>query len=707
VLDYRQQAKPRLWTDSPVGVAGDPATPVPYYCASTVQFCYADSYDTAGKVGSTRLVMPSPAPLATMVADAKHDGLDGWRVPTTSDWASLEAGATGGLPAWAKANELDMFTTTSVNSQYGGAAKKLNTIAPVLVNTGSADQPDYAVLTAPSPDANSLTQEKPDFGASASQNGIAGRLFLTMDYQPTIPPAAFKALTRPASPTTAQFAAATAATAQRPPATRHRPGGRLMAVPGPTTFSAPAACSAATAYTVPDGAGSVRITAVGGAGAAGTTNAGSPAAGGVGGTVTETVPVTAGEKLYVQVGGAGSGSAGGAGGGGNGGSTRAYKNFASSSGGGGGASGVATTPDCSQWLVVGGGGGGGGSGDNQGSGTTIMPGGRGGDGCAGTGMSCAGAADGAQPSGYKISAGHAGGAEPDNHGGDVGRVPRGNPYGTAGAQGATMKGGAGGDANSSYIGGGGGGGGGGYYGGGGGGGAGWNAAGGGGAGGASFAIPGGSGISYGTGSAGQNGSVTITPIAKDYPTMDLKVSADTAEWGQPVTATLTVPADATGDAGFYNLDRPGSDKGIGVVPLADGTATRVLWLFPGVNHITASLAGDAHYLANDSAVVTVTVTKANPAVALSVSGTAPPDGQQPTSLVAGLPADATGTVTFSAGALGDIGSAPVQSGYATVTTLAKALPAGSYDVQAAYSGDDHYNAAKSSTSTVIISRKGS
>jgi hypothetical protein len=185
------------------------------------------------------------------------------------------------------------------------------------------------------------------------------------------------------------------------------------------------------------------------------------------------------------------------------------------------------------------------------------------------------------------------------------------------------------------------------------------------------------------------------------------VSTDTAEWGQPVTATLTAPADANGDIGFYNADRPGSDKGIGVAPLAHGTATLQLTLFLGPNHITASSGEDAHYLANDSAGVSVTVSKATPVVTLSVSGTAPPAGQQPTSLVARLPADATGTVTFSADSLGDVGSAPVQDGYATVTSLAKPLPIGSYHLQAAYSGDDHYNAAKSSTSTVIISRKGS
>ena len=104
--------------------------------------------------------------------------------------------------------------------------------------------------------------------------------------------------------------------------------------------------------------------------------------------------------------------------------------------------------------------------------------------------------------------------QPNNRGGDTGRDPDGHPYGSAGANGWTMQGGNGGSNNSSYVGGGGGGGGGGYYGGGGGAGSGWNAAGGGGAGGASFAVPEAQGVSYALGAAGQNGSVTITPIAK-------------------------------------------------------------------------------------------------------------------------------------------------------------------------------------------------
>ena len=119
VLDYRVQNHPMLWTDSPVALTGDPASPTPYYCATTAQFCYADFFDNADvqppagqgpALASTRLVLPSAQPIATRIAAADHDGLSGWRVPTTTDFNTLQAGAAGGLFNWGPANHLDMFT---------------------------------------------------------------------------------------------------------------------------------------------------------------------------------------------------------------------------------------------------------------------------------------------------------------------------------------------------------------------------------------------------------------------------------------------------------------------------------------------------------------------------------------------------------------------------------------------------------------------
>ncbi|HTT92772.1 MAG TPA: hypothetical protein VMF65_24665, partial [Acidimicrobiales bacterium] len=561
VLDYRVQGHPMLWTDSPVALNGYPSNPTPYYCATTAQFCYGDIFDarsivplTPGRIASSSLVLPSPEPLSTMIAEDAHDGLSGWRVPTTADWQDLEAGATGGLSTWGPAHQLDMFAAQAITSHYGGTDSSQTVIAPVLVDTGAGDGP-YGVLTG-YPGPNALVLEQPSFGGSG-QNDIAGRLFLVLDYQPATDPAPFPTSTVSAPPPGSRLAHSSnpaAAPQSRP----ERPlgGSTPVPVPGPTIFSTPSACSSANSYTVPDGVAALQVKASGGAGAAATVHGATNAAGGAGAVVSETIPVTPGDTLYVQVGGAAHGATGGVAGGGNGGTTDSLYS-GDTSGGGGGASGVSSTPDCSHWLVVAGGGGGAGSSlELRLHDETSLNGGRGGDACAMTGTSCSAAAAGTKASSPQYddglgSPGQAGYPAPANQAGTGGTNPNSSPAGS-GSAGGRLTGGAGGNAKASTQGGGGGGGGAGYYGGGGGGGAGFDAAGGGGAGGASFAISGGSGISYGLGTAGQNGSVTITPIAKARPAISLSAASTDVTWGQPVALTATLPADATGTVGFYD-----------------------------------------------------------------------------------------------------------------------------------------------------------
>jgi hypothetical protein len=726
VLDYRVQNRPLLWTDAPVGLNGDQPSPAPYYCGTTAAYCYADQFNSAGQVGSTTLVPSSPQPLGQMITAQDYDGLSGWRVPTSADWTALQAGATGGLTAWGASHQLgSIFAAQKLTSHYGGLDQALTTIAPVLVNTATTASPVYGVLSSTDPAANALTLEKPDLGGS-SQDDVAGRLFLTMDYQPTTPPTPFTDNTA----TAAVQAGSSPAVSTAPARSASVPALLTSAdTPAPATFSTPVACSANSTYTVPAGVGSVKITATGGAGAPGEVQNKASAPGGVGGVVTETVPVTAGTALYVQVGGAGSAGgsrAGGIAGGGTGGISRSEKTTSGDySGGGGGASGVSTTPDCTHWLVVAGGGGGGGAGLEAVGHDPQFNGGRGGDGCATT-ITCQTATDGSQPSGYTISAGHAGGSAPDNRGGDTGRNPAGNPYGTAGGPGTTLQGGNGGTNNSSYIGGGGGGGGGGYFGGGGGAGSGWNAAGGGGGGGASFAIPGAISVSYGLGQAGQNGSVTITPIAKPSLPIKLAVSPPQQAWDQPlpVTFTATVPQDATGDIAFTITTGANSSGGafempVGKAPIRHGTATLASPMAPmvGDNYVQASYSGDAHYLATTTDNVPFVVTKQTPTMQLTVSGTVLKAGQSPTSLVVQISPSASGSVEFyndiNGGCEGKTGpgaacqaegTATLNRGYATLTSLTVPLQPGRNYLHATYAGDSEqgaYSEFNPGTSNVV------
>jgi hypothetical protein len=186
-------------------------------------------------------------------------------------------------------------------------------------------------------------------------------------------------------------------------------------------------------FTVPGGVNSVGVVAIGGYGGAATDSTGGAPA-----KVVGNISVTAGQTLYVEVGGVGKSLAEGGAGGFNGGSAGA--------GGGGGASDVRTSPGLSpdhRLIAAAGGGGGGGSGPS------------------GTGAN-GGAANEPGASSEQYSGGGAGTSLEGGQGAE-------GCLGTKGVDGAVGQGGAGGDAGSVSDPGGGGGGG--YYGGGGGGGA--------------------------------------------------------------------------------------------------------------------------------------------------------------------------------------------------------------------------------------------
>ncbi len=710
VLDYRIQGHPMLWTDSPVALPGYPANPVPYYCASTAQFCYDDTFVGGDAIGASSLVLQSPEPLPTMVAGDDYDGLSGWRIPTLADWRDLQAGATSELTVWGPAQHFDMFAPVRVTSHVGGKDISWDVIPPVLADTGGASGP-YGVLDW-YPGTPTLTLEQPSFGGN-TENDIAGRLFLVQDFQPASTPAPFSAPTLPAprpapakdhvtaTPSAGEVAQAVPSVGSTAPAQ----------VAGPTSFFNPSPCSSTNSYTVPDGVSAVQIVAVGGAGAPGALDGSPGAAGGGGGLVIETFPVTPGETLYYQVGGHGVGGQGGIGGGGNGGGIA--DRFGDVSGGGGGASGVSSTPDCSQWLVVAGGGGGGGSGlyfpgDRDGDPPVSVPGGQGGSGCPETGYSCqAATADTSNPEGGTV--GQPGQPSPNNVGGSP-----------SGGTGGSLTGGTGGTYQTELQGGGGGGAG--YYGGGGGGGGGFDAGGGGGAGGASFAVPGGSGIGYSVGAAGQNGSVTFTPIAAAAAPISVSASSTSLTWGEPVTLTATLPANATGTVGFYDGALPGPDKGIGTAPIQHGTATLANPTIPlalGTHSLYAWYGGDSHYLGGGSAPVTVTVSKATPSMTLTVDGTDLSAGEEPKSLVVQMPPGATGKVTFydeQNGACEGTSPKPtcnvlgvtlIDNGYAAITPAPGVLASGAHSEYATYDGDGNFLAGKSNIVSVTIRKASS
>lgn len=341
-----------------------------------------------------------------------------------------------------------------------------------------------------------------------------------------------------------------ASSARRHPPSRHLLGGGSCST-GSTTFSS---TGAEQCYTVPTGVSTLYVTVHGAPG--GST---SSSTGGKGAVATGHLSVTAGDTLYVEVGGSGAapGSAGKAFDGG--GAAAPGSGNSTTAGGGGGASDIRTT-SCASSCTTGG--------DSTSLGSRlIVAGGGGGAGANGSGSDTGGAGGDA---GNSSGDGSAGGNGTGGNGGNGGTSSAGGTGGTGsasimnGLDGSLGGGGGGGPSglNASAYGGGGGGG---YYGGGGGGGvqSGTTSAGGG-AGGSSTGPSGttyssASGTAYVTISTTSSGAVatttSATSITKSSATLNGTVDTNGAstsyhfEWGTTTaygTSTSTQSLSAGG-----------------------------------------------------------------------------------------------------------------------------------------------------------------
>ena len=270
-------------------------------------------------------------------------------------------------------------------------------------------------------------------------------------------------------------------------------------------------------WTVPNGNTTITVTAYGGSGgdgANGTTVNG--ATGGNGAAVTATISVTAGDTLYLYVGGSGANASirtGGSGGWGGGSSISSGGNGGTASsgygaGGGGGGTLISTSSSLSDALIIAGGGGGGAGGANVAG--SAGSGGSGGGNSSSSGISNGQSGSDGVFKGLGVE-GAGGGAGTSSVGSGGGATDYGGQNFLSGSNGSGGSGGNGSNNTTMYSGGASGGGGGGYRGGGGGGES-AAAAGAGGGGGSSFVIAGSSSITQtqGHASATGNGSITIT-----------------------------------------------------------------------------------------------------------------------------------------------------------------------------------------------------
>ena len=157
-------------------------------------------------------------------------------------------------------------------------------------------------------------------------------------------------------------------------------------------------------------------------------------------------------------------------------------------------------------------------------------------------------------------------------------------------------------------------------------------------------------------------SVIREVTAKTVPTVKLTASVESATYGDPITFTASPSAlDADGDipTGTIAIFAGATYLGEGALN-ADGVATVTTTETPaGNDSVTVRYSGDENYATSTSNALSISVTEATPVVGLASSANPTVVGQ-PLTLTAILPADASGTVTFSSGStvLGTASLAP-------------------------------------------------
>ena len=188
-------------------------------------------------------------------------------------------------------------------------------------------------------------------------------------------------------------------------------------------------------------------------------------------------------------------------------------------------------------------------------------------------------------------------------------------------------------------------------------------------------------------------SFVITTIPTSF---SATANPTTTTYGNAVTLQVTgLPSGATGTVTFTS---GGSTLCSGPVSSGPVSCTTSASLAPATYPVTATYGGDNHYAAStasSSFVVTTIPTgfTASPDPAVAVYGHAV------TLQATGLPAGATGTVTFSAG-VATLCSGAISAG--AVTCLSSTpLSIGNYSVTANYPGDPHYAASSAQTSFSI------
>ena len=189
-----------------------------------------------------------------------------------------------------------------------------------------------------------------------------------------------------------------------------------------------------------------------------------------------------------------------------------------------------------------------------------------------------------------------------------------------------------------------------------------------------------SGDSNYSSSTATGASFTVT---KADPSMTELASPASIVYGTSDTLSYAgLPGSATGTVTFTS----GSTT-LCVATLPATSCLTSVALSPATYAVTASYSGDSDHSAAVAAGAQFIVVKANTSITVKVAPSEVTVGSSVTLSVSGLPAGASGTVTFTSGTT-VLCTATLP---ATTCTAAIGFPPGTYPVQATYSGDDNYN----------------
>jgi hypothetical protein len=203
-----------------------------------------------------------------------------------------------------------------------------------------------------------------------------------------------------------------------------------------------------------------------------------------------------------------------------------------------------------------------------------------------------------------------------------------------------------------------------------------------------------------------SGSLSQT-VNQDTNSIGLSSSLSPSVYGQSVTFTVTVTANApgagtpTGTVTFID-----GTTTLGSASLSGGTATfSTTALGAGTHSVTAVYGGDANFTGSSSTLVTQTVNQ--DATASAVTSSVNPSGYgQSVTFTATVTASApgsgtpTGTVTFKSGST-TLGTATLGGGTATFTT--STLSVGSHTITVSYGGDSNLTGSTSAKLTQTVS----